>query len=63
LFSTQDDDFLAIAHHRQTHGIAFNGVAFAEDDVPYRKCIDDLELIVVVKSPDEMLNWVEYLPL
>lgn len=61
---TRDQDFLAIAHARQTSGVPFAGVVYAKQVVvSIGDCIRDLELIALVYEPAEMENRVEYLPL
>lgn len=60
---TQDDDFLSIAHRRQTTGMPFSGVVYAKQGVPVGVCIKDLELISVAYVASDMENKVEYLPL
>jgi predicted nuclease of predicted toxin-antitoxin system len=61
---TQDDDFLAIAHHRQTEEIYFSGVIYAhQQNVTVGDCIKDLEIIAQVCEPKDFYNYVQYLPL
>jgi predicted nuclease of predicted toxin-antitoxin system len=61
---TQDDDFLALAHHRQTEGIYFSGVIYAhQQNITVGNCIRDLEMIAQVCEPDDFCNFVQYLPL
>jgi predicted nuclease of predicted toxin-antitoxin system len=61
---TQDDDFLAIAHRRQTKGIFFSGVIYAhQQNVTVGDCIRDLEMITQVCEPKDCYNYVQYLPL
>ena len=61
---TQDDDFLAEAHHRQERNIPFIGIVYAHQlRVPIGVCIRDLELIANVVKIEELENRVEYLPL
>jgi predicted nuclease of predicted toxin-antitoxin system len=61
---TQDRDFLAEAAHRQRTGQVFAGVVYARQQiVPYRICIDDLELLAKVYDPADMMNRLVYLPI
>lgn len=61
---TNDDDFLAEAHHRQREGISFAGVVYAHQlRVTVGKCIEDLEIVAVAGTMEYMANRVEYLPL
>lgn len=61
---TRDDDLLAEANRRQSVGIDFGGVIYADlRHVPIGVCIHDLELIVKASDADELLNQVRYLPL
>lgn len=63
LFS-QDDDLLAEAKSRQTRSIRFPGLVFARQSrVSIGTCIRDLEIIVQLARPDELENWVQFLPL
>ena len=63
LFS-QDDDLLAEATRRQRAGEPFTGMIFAhQQHVSLGVCIEDLELLATLVDPDEMENWVEFLPL
>jgi len=61
---TQDDDLLAEANRRQKQGAVFGGVIYAHQlRASIGACIRDLELIAKAAEPEELLNWVEYLPL
>lgn len=61
---TRDDDLLVEAHRRQSAGIDFAGVIFADlQRVPIGMCIRDLELIAKTSGADELQNQVRYLPL
>ena len=63
LFS-QDEDLLAEAKQRQIEDIPFAGVIYAHQlRITIGRCVHDLELIAKVAEPEEMANWVEYLPL
>lgn len=63
LFS-QDEDLLAEAHYRQANGIAFAGVIYGHQrKVTIGGSVRDLELIAKVYDIDDMVNWVQYLPL
>jgi hypothetical protein len=61
---SQDQDFLRIAHRWQSTAREFPGVLYAiQERVDIGQTIEYLELIAVLKSPDEMQNQVEYIPL
>jgi len=61
---TQDDDFLAIAHHHQRTGHSFAGLIYGHQlDLSIGEAIRDLELIARVYEPEDLRNRVEYLPL
>jgi predicted nuclease of predicted toxin-antitoxin system len=61
---TQDDDLLAEAAGRQRSGEVFAGVLYIHQrDLRIGPCVDDLQLIAEVMTPEEMANWVQYLPL
>lgn len=61
---TQDDDFLAIANHRQQEGINFSGVIYGHQQyVTVGECVRDLEIIAKVNEPEDLFNQVQYLPL
>ena len=61
---SQDDDFLAEAHHRQMEGIDFAGVIYAhQKNVSLGDCIRDLEIVAKVLEPEDCANLVHYLPL
>src|SRR5688572_31358927 len=63
LFS-QDEDLLAEATARQRSGIAFGGVIYAHQlYVTVGRCINDLELIAKVGTPEDLVNRVQFLPL
>jgi predicted nuclease of predicted toxin-antitoxin system len=63
LFS-QDDDLLAEAKSRQTLGIPFPGVVFAQQSrVSIGTCIRDLDLIAKLGEAEELANRVQFLPL
>lgn len=60
---TQDEDFLVIAHRRQTASIPFAGILFARQrDISIQQAIRDLELIAKVCEPSDFANRVEFLP-
>jgi hypothetical protein len=49
---------------RQTQDISFVGVIYAHQlRITIGRCVNDLELIAKAAEPEEMANWVEYLPL
>lgn len=61
---TQDDDFLAEAHRRQTEGIPFGGVIYGHQlRVTIGRMVLDLELIAKACDQEDFVNHVEYLPL
>ncbi len=61
---TQDDDLLAEAANRQKNGILFQGVIYAHQlRISIGACVNDLEIIVKVAEPDELVNAVIFLPL
>lgn len=61
---TYDDDLLREATHRQVEGIGFAGIVYIHlMDVMIGRCIDDLELIAKVNDPEDLANYVQYLPL
>jgi predicted nuclease of predicted toxin-antitoxin system len=61
---TQDEDFLAIANHRQQEEVHFSGVIYAhQQNVTFGDCIRDLEIIAKVNEPEDLVNCVQYLPL
>lgn len=61
---TQDDDFLLEASRRQQGSIDFSGVIYAHQLlVTIGECIRDLELIAQVGEPEDLVNFVRYLPL
>lgn len=63
LFS-QDDDFLAIARQRQSHGIVFAGLIYGHQlAATVGKYVLDLEVICKVLEPEDMASRIEYLPL
>ena len=63
LFS-QDQDFLQIAAECQLPGRPFVGVLFAaQQGVSLGRLADDLELILTCCEPEELRDWVTYLPL
>src|SRR5207237_1108216 len=61
---TQDRDFLTIAPSWVADGRDFSGIVYSRQNrLSNRAIIDDLELIVLLNSPDEMRNSVIHLPL
>jgi predicted nuclease of predicted toxin-antitoxin system len=61
---TQDDDLLREAKKRQQSGEDFAGLVYGHQlNVSVGQCIDDLELIAQVSTPDEWVNRLLYLPL
>jgi hypothetical protein len=63
LFS-QDRDLLEIARNWQHSGRQFAGVVYAHQfGVTIGQAINDLELIATICDPEDMKNWLEFLPL
>ena len=63
LFS-QDQDLLRIASVWQAAGRPFSGVVFsAQRGLSIGRCIEDLELLALCCSPDELNGRVLFLPL
>lgn len=61
---TQDQDFHRITAEWQNNSREFTGLVFAiQELVVIGKMIDYLELVARLKSPEEMRNQVEYIPL
>lgn len=61
---TQDDDLLIEATQRQQRGQSFHGVIYAHQlRVSIGDCIRDLELIVKVGEPADMVGQTLFLPL
>ncbi len=64
LIFTQDDDFLAEAHRRQTADEYFVGVLYIHQrDAQIGQCVSDLETIALASELEEYANEVRYLPL
>jgi hypothetical protein len=63
LFS-QDEDLLSEATERQEFGTEFAGLIYIhQQKTIVGRCIQDLELIAGVYSPQDIRNRIEYLPL
>ena len=63
LFS-QDDDLLAEAVKRQRAGIPFSGLVYAHQmRASIGECIRDLELISKAAEPDELMNFIQFIPM
>lgn len=61
---TRDVHFLREASRRQKSGVTFAGVIFIKaSDVPLGELTDDLELIALTLSPDELRDSVIFVPL
>lgn len=61
---SRDQDFLREAARRQREGEAFVGVIYAHKQrVSIGQCLDDLQLLAEVGSPDDFRNTVYFLPL
>jgi predicted nuclease of predicted toxin-antitoxin system len=64
LLFTQDDDFLKLAPKWQSAGKMFTGIVFAHQlGASIGRLIEDLELLVLCATEDELNNCVTYLPL
>ena len=60
---SNDSDFLEVAHRWQHEGHHFAGlIRVRQDNVSIGEVIEDIEIIVKVKEPDEMANSIEYVP-
>lgn len=63
LIFTQDDDFLKEAQKRQQQGIEFTGIIYIHhQQLIIGNCIQDLELIAKIGTPQEFANRVQFLP-
>jgi len=63
LFS-QDKDFLRITTQFHKHRLEFSGLVYAHRlRVSISQCVQDLEIIAALGSPEELKNQVIYLPL
>ena len=61
---THDDDLLVEAKQRQQQGQPFFGVIFAQQrDVSIGQCVQDLELIALLGTEEDLNKRVVYLPL
>ena len=61
---TNDEDFTVIARTWQATGRPFAGIVYiTQQQIPYGRAIEDLQLIAEGYTPDEMANRVEYIPL
>lgn len=61
---TMDQDFLALAADCWRSGREFGGVVFAEQTgIEVGRAVTDLELIAHACTMEEMMNWIQYLPL
>lgn len=59
----QDQDFLEIAPRWQANSRHFAGIAYAiQQSVDIGRTIEYLELIALLKTPEEMRDHVEYVP-
>ena len=64
LLFTQDEDFLKLAPSWQSSGKPFTGIAFAHQiGTSIGRLIEDLELLVLCATEDELNNRVIHLPL
>jgi hypothetical protein len=60
---SHDDDLLAEAHARLSHGKNFAGVIYSHQlTSPIGHCIEDLEIIAKTCEPVDMLNQIEFIP-
>ena len=61
---TRDDDFLRETTLRLEQEIQFQGVIYAHQlRVSIGQCVDDLELIALIYTLEELVNQVVFLPL
>lgn len=60
---SEDADFLAEAARRQNVGEHFGGVIRLPQSLPIGVCVDNLELIAHVNTPEDHVGRVVYLPL
>ena len=61
---TQDEDLLAEATLRQTNGLAFSGVIYAQQsNVTIGQCVRDLEFMGQVGADEDFNERVHFLPL
>lgn len=64
LLFTQDEDFLRLAPNWQSSGRSFSGIAFApQAGASIGRLIEDLELLALCATGDELRDRVSYLPL
>jgi Domain of unknown function (DUF5615) len=64
LLFTQDEDFLKIAPNWHSEGKPFVGIAYSHQiGVSIGRLIEDLELLALCATEDELHNRVIYLPL
>ena len=61
---SQDEDLLVITHLWLQHGREFSGLIYAHQlNITVGRAVRDLELMVQIFEPDDMLNRIEFLPL
>jgi hypothetical protein len=59
-----DDDLLAIARERQATGVFFAELIYGHQlAATVGTYVLDLEVVCQVLDPEELANWIEYLPL
>jgi hypothetical protein len=64
VLSTQDDDLVVEAVHRQRDAIPFSGVIYAHQlRTSIGRCIQGLELLARAGEDEDMANRIEFLPL
>ena len=64
LLFTQDEDFLKLAAQWQSSQRRFRGIAYAyQIGTSIGRLVEDLELLVLCATDDELENQVTYLPL
>src|SRR5947209_8662554 len=64
LLFSQDEDLLQIAHQWQTEGRRFAGLVFAhQQGASIGRCIEDLELIALCCSSQEVADGMLFVPL
>jgi hypothetical protein len=64
MFVTEDDDLLEIAHQWSKSGQSFAGLVYTKPlSMGIGKAIEDLHLIAEVYEPDQVVNFILYIPL
>jgi predicted nuclease of predicted toxin-antitoxin system len=61
---TRDEDLLAEGARRQRDATPFSGIIYAHQlRVTIGQCVRDLELMAKVYEPEDLVGWIEHLPL